>query len=152
MYGVRGKELKWFRSYLKDRLQIVRVGDKESGQRWLRTGVPQGSCLGPLLFLLYINDMPRACQLLSILFADDTTLQASGPDVVDLCTSVNVQLNLASEWFNANKLTLHPSKTKFIYFKGDDKKSSVSLPTGFCKILEKLWFGNGISLYKSPTL
>ena len=128
LYGVRGKELEWFRSYLKDRLQIVKVGDKESGQRWLRTGVPQGSCLGPLLFLIYINDMPRACQLLSILFADDTTLQASGPDVVDLCTSVNAQLNLASEWFNANKLTLHPSKTKFIYFNGDGKKSPVSLP------------------------
>ena len=76
-------------------------------------GVPQGSVLGPLFFSsIFINDAPKGFRyILTILFADDTTLQMSNQD-----EKVNSALALASDWFKANKLTLHPSKTKYIFF------------------------------------
>ena len=80
-------------------------------------GVPQGSVLGPLLFLIFINDAPKGFKdLLTILFADDTTLQMSNQDAKTLYEKVNSALALSSDWFKANKLTLHPSKTKYNFF------------------------------------
>ena len=77
-------------------------------------GVPQGSVLGPFFF---INDAPKGFRdLLTILFADDTTLQMSNQDAQAMYEKVNSALALASDWFKANKLTLHPSKTKYIFF------------------------------------
>jgi retron-type reverse transcriptase len=79
--GIRGMELEWFRNYLLNRQQFVSVGGVSSSKRSVRRGVPQGSVLGPLLFLIYINDLPCASSLFSLLFADDTTLSASGPNL-----------------------------------------------------------------------
>ena len=79
-------------------------------------GVPQGSVLGPLLFLIFVNDAPKGFKdLLTIIFADDTTLQMSNQDAKTLFEKINSALALASDWFKANKLTLHPSKTKYIF-------------------------------------
>jgi len=114
--GVRGSELNWFKSYLTDRKQFVCINGKNSSMQNIKIGVPQGSILGPLLFLIYINDLPLASLLYSLLFADDTTLLASGPDINDLFDFVNLQLAKITYFFRQNKLALHPSKTNYIIF------------------------------------
>ena len=114
--GAGCKELAWFRHYLQDRKQYV-IDGVTSAEATTSCGVPQGSVLGPLLFLIFINDVPRGFKdLLAIHFADDTTLQMSNQDAKTLFEKVNSALALAFDWFRANKLTLHPSKTKYIFF------------------------------------
>ena len=77
----------------------------------------QGSVLGPLLFLLFINDLPNASKFFTLLFADDTTFQLTGDNLVNLFDYANSELNKASIWFQSNKLTLNASKTKYILFR-----------------------------------
>ena len=115
-YGIRGTALDWFTNYLTDRTQATLFDGVLSDLLGITCGVPQGSILGPLLFLIFISDMPRCTKLLTNLFADDTTYQASGKNLHQLITLVNIELEKAAEWFNANHLTVHPGKTKFIIF------------------------------------
>ena len=122
-YGFRGTINTWFRNYLTGRTQFVSINGVNSTSREMLCGVPQGSVLGPLLFLIFINDMPMACDFFTLLFADDTTLQLSGSNVVELFEKANNELAKAATWFSANKLTLNVKKTKFILFRS--KKSSV---------------------------
>jgi len=114
--GVKGAELKWFQSYLSNRKQYVCVNGKNSAMKTIKIGVPQGSILGPLLFLIYINDLPLASLLYSLLFADDTTLLASGPDINRLFDFVNNELAKVTYFFRQNKLALHPNKTNYMIF------------------------------------
>ena len=116
-YGIRGCELNWFESYLKDRKQYVEFEGVKSGTTLITTGVPQGSILGPLLFLLYVNDLVNASELFSyILYADDTTLFLSDNDHESLIFKANREVEKIAVWFQANKLLMNTSKTKFMVF------------------------------------
>ncbi len=113
--GVRGIELKWFKNYLSQRQQLVLVNGHSSSLLHILLGVPQGSILGPLLFLIYINDLPTCSKLLSFLFADDTTLLDSDSKITNLLPRVNEEFKKVV-YFRAHKLALHPKKTKFVIF------------------------------------
>ena len=115
-YGIRGSELLWFKSYLSNRKQFVTIDNFNSLLTDVLLGVPQGSILGPLLFLIYINDLPLAPKLFALLFADDTTLLASASSVDSLCTFVNLEFKKICDFFRSNKLMLHPNKTKMLFF------------------------------------
>ena len=121
-YGFRGISQSWFFNYLNGRTQFVSVNGKNSSLKTILCGVPQGSVLGPILFLLYINDLPNATNFFSSLFADDTFFLKSSPYLDTLMNETNDELEKASRWFIANKLTLNVSKTKFMVFR--DKKNA----------------------------
>jgi hypothetical protein len=115
--GVSGTELKWFSNYLTNRKQFIFLNDVSSTEKGIDTGVPQGSILGPILFLCYINDMPNASSILStFLFCDDTTLLISGKNLSEIIPILNCELQKVCEWFRTNKLSLHPDKTKYMIF------------------------------------
>jgi len=111
---VRGTELGWFEDYLLNRKQFVSIDDHASDLLTILTGVPQGSILGPLLFLIYINDLPNCSLLYSLLFADDTALTASADTYHELFNTVNTELHKLCTYFRLNKLSLHPDKTKYL--------------------------------------
>ena len=89
--GVRNVELQWFKNYLSNRKQLVHVNGENSSLLDILIGVPQGSILGPLLFLIYINDLPNCSSLLALLFADDTTLYLSDSNLNNLIERVNCE-------------------------------------------------------------
>ena len=116
-YGIRGSALQWFASYLAGRRQYVHFKGSNSDTTLVTTGVPQGSILGPLLFLLYVNDLVNASDLFSyILYADDTTLFLSDDNLQSLFAKSNRELAKISNWFQANKLLMNTAKTKFMLF------------------------------------
>ena len=124
-YGIRGLSLKWVMNYFSNRLQFVEYNGHVSSRTNISCGVPQGSILGPLFFLLYINDINNASKILQlILFADDTNVFLSHKDADCLANILNTELNKLSIWFRANKLSLNLKKTKFMVFKPSQKRKS----------------------------
>lgn len=117
-YGIRGIALELIKSYLENRKQRVKTGNHLSDFMEILCGVPQGSILGPLLFLLYINDLPFAIDLASILFADDTSVLSSSKNISTLFEDINSKLEELNTWFISNKLTVNYSKTNYIIFSG----------------------------------
>ena len=116
-YGIRGQALDWFSSYLYQRKQFVHYMGNDSHVETIKCGVPQGSVLGPLLFIIYTNDLPGCLNLTkSILFADDTTIYLSSNNISYLYTTMNGELLKLTDWFRANKLSLNISKTNYILF------------------------------------
>ena len=115
-HGIRGVPLELFKSYLNDRKQYTVVNGSKSTGLLFKIGVPQGSELGPLLFLLYINDLPCTSLLLTKLFADDTSLIFSAPTVHQLKITINLEMNRIHEWMVSNKLSINYSKTKYMLF------------------------------------
>ena len=113
-YGIRGKPLELFRSYLKSRHQYVKLNGVKSSLIEIKFGVPQGSILGPLLFLIFINDLPDATNFFIKLFADDTFLCTQNDDFVNMENEVNIELEKVFVWLASNKLTLNTDKSKFM--------------------------------------
>ena len=121
-YGVRGVINSWFRSYLTDRKQNTELNNIVSEAETTLCGVPRGSVLGPLLFLLYINDSYKFSSLFSFyLFADDTSIMLSNNKLKELESLVNRELGNVNEWLKANKLSLNIIKSNFVIFRPRQK-------------------------------
>jgi len=125
---VRGVVLEWFSSYLSDRRQVVGVNGTCSSVKPMNTGVPQGSVLGPLLFLIYINDMSLCSKRLHFIhFADDTTVFRTGNDIMNLMGEVNTEFRKVDDWLIANKLSLNLTKSTFMVISHSNIPSDLSL-------------------------
>ena len=115
--GLDNNSMDWFKSYLSAREQVVSIGNCLSCPKPISVGVPQGSILGPLLFIIYVNDLPnclRHCKI--ILYADDTLIHYSAKTVQDIETYLNIDLQTVSQWLQSNLLTLNCDKSRFVLF------------------------------------
>ena len=125
-YGIRGTALNWFKSYLSNRKQFVSINGHSSSLANISCGVPQGSVLGPLLFLIYINDLPDSSHFLSFfLFADDTNIYCESDNLELLTKKVNRELKKVKLWLDSNKLALNIEKTNWVLFHSPWKKLTV---------------------------
>ena len=116
-YGIRGTMLNWFKSYLCNRKQYIFLNGESSKIKDITCGVPQGSVLGPLLFLLYINDLPNISKSLNFyLFANDTNIYYESDSLLKLESKINKELSKLQLWLNVNRLSLNISKTNYVIF------------------------------------
>ena len=122
-YGIRGVSNDWFKSYLSNRSQYVSINGYDSSLPAITCGVSQGSVLGPLLFLLYINDLNQAIKFCKIHhFVDDTNLLCLSNSIKKLNKLVNANLKRLVHWLHANKISLNVRKTEMVIFKSNQKK------------------------------
>ena len=127
--GIKDSALKWFESYLSNRVQCVDISGHLSNSKIINISVMQGSVLGPLLFLCFINDLPNASELLKLLlFADDTCALDSDTDLPKLINRVNTELQRISDWFITNRIAVNVSKCKFIIFHSRGKVVPNNIP------------------------
>ena len=130
-YGVKDLANNLFRSYLTDRTQFVEFKDIKSDILTLSTGVPQGSILGPLLFIIYMNDISKVSDLFQfIIYADDTTLLSilkpfSADASVNVNENINYEIGKISDWLKVNRLSLNVKKTKFMVFHHPSKQIQI---------------------------
>ena len=116
-FGIKDMRLSWFENCLTDRKQTVQFKTEQSEERPVNCGVPQGSILGPLLFILYVIDLPKVCSKTKvILYADDTAILCKGKNIAQIQNTLNSEMSLCSDWFTQNKLHLNVSKTKSMLF------------------------------------
>jgi Reverse transcriptase (RNA-dependent DNA polymerase) len=116
-FGISGNILEWFRSYLSNRTQCVDINGSLSDLRDIIMSVMQGSSLGPILFLCFINDIFTCTNLALFLFADDSNALAQNPNLSELIDFVNAELQKLAVWFRANRLSVNAEKTKFMIFR-----------------------------------
>ena len=128
-YGIRGITLDLFKSYISNRFQCIEFDGVLSDLKKLNCGVPQGSVLGPILFILYINDLPNISKLFKpVLYTDDTNIIFSSDTISDLSDLMNSELKKLSSWIVINKLTLNIDKCIYILFNVRNIHSSNTLP------------------------
>ena len=112
LYHFNKLAISWFSSYLANRNQIVKVGNTISSAGIVKYGVPQGSILGPLLFLLYINDLPMVIKHTDLdIYADDSTLHTADKHISHIETKLQTDLNFIQTWCEKNNMSINPTKT-----------------------------------------
>lgn len=127
-YGIRGLPLLWLQNYLFNRRQYVTFNNSKSKLEYNTMGVPQGSILGPLLFLIYINDLPTVSNNYKIImYADDCSMFLSGNSCDDLASKANEDLLNILNWLRANKLTLNINKSKYMVFHTMNQKPNATI-------------------------
>ena len=132
-YGVRGMAFNWFQSYLTNGKQYVEVNGASSDVLYVMCGVPQGSVLGPLLFLIFINDLPGVCKKLKFyLYADDTNIYFESDSLDFLEKTINKELRKVDKWLTTNRLALNVDKSHFVLF-----HSSSNIPHRKIRITEQ---------------
>ena len=124
--GINGIAHKWFTSYLNNRKQRVDISGNLSSSKALDISVLQGSILGPILFLCYINDLHLCTSLFTSMFADDTACAASDQNLPNLIQNANNELKKIASWFRANKMAVNIGKTKFIIFHNKGKEINLN--------------------------
>ena len=127
-YGIRGNPLRWFENYLYNRNQVVKIGDTISSSQTIICGIPQGSTLGPLLFLLYINDLPICSSKLSFrIFADDTNMFYTSNNLHNLESVMNEEFKSVVKYCAINKLSINFSKTNYILVSSSSLSGSINV-------------------------
>ena len=136
-YGFRGKFLEFLLSFIKDRKYFVHINGQNSETKTVNIGVPQGSTLGPLLFLLYINDM-ALCSILLFLsqFADDSTITYSHESLHDALKIIEKEFNHILDWLAANKLIINLNKTHLMLFTNKIPDAAISITANGQSITE----------------
>ena len=142
-----GLDSKWFSSYLQQRSQYVQINNSKSDIGQVITGIHQGTILGPLIYLLYCNDLPANTALRCYLFADDTSLFHSAETQEELFNTVNKELSLLEQWFASNKLSINASKTRYQIFSSKGEIVPMSL-TLMNKEIERVWEGGQEKYFK----
>ena len=125
-YGIRGIANDRFRNYLSDRMQFVEINGIQSQKVPIKIGVPQGSILGPLLYLIYVNDIGNSCAGNVLSFADDTTLYTSHSKLSMLFANANTHINELYDWFCAHRLSLNANKTKYSVIRPKHSRHDIS--------------------------
>ena len=151
--GFSAPVINWFTSYLSSRTVVTSINNITSTPKPVTVGVPQGSILGPLLFLIFINDLPQCLKhCKSILYADDTLLYYAGRTENDLQVKINEDLNSLSQWLNNNLLTLNYEKTKFMIFANKKQSTKVDITIENKKVLQERLFNYlGVTLSSDLT-
>ena len=124
--GLNQDAVRWFRSYLTDRQQLVDVSGPLSSSAEIKCGIPQGSILGPLLFLIYVNDMSGVVNNKLLLYADDSAILVADRHISNIEKLLKKELETVSDWLIDNKLSLHLGKTESILFGSKIKLKSES--------------------------
>ena len=132
-YGCSQDSINWFGSYLKNRKQHVSINGVQSDSEYCNYGIPQGSILGPLLFLIHVNDLPYHLSKLSIhMYADDTTVYFCSKEISDLIPTINDDLAKVAEWCINNKLVINTKKTKSMILCNHQKRRHILNTPTFC--------------------
>ena len=129
IYVIRSKELLWFKSYLSHRKQCCKVSGKLSDLGEVTCGVPQGSCLGHLHFIIYLNDLPLSIKHSQVnMYADDTSLSFSSKNILTINERVNEDLKCLKIWLAGNKLSINVAKTNSLVIGSRKKLKDIQCP------------------------